>query len=359
MKFKNTGKLKTTEEILEELNSIFGQDTYDFSELVYKGVDSKSYITCLKCGTRYYWTIRSLKLGRKCSCQKTIPNKKTNEQYLEDLESVYGDKLQYHLALYKGAKEPVTVICNTCSEEFSQEASYLLKGNGCPHCNIKQKLIKLTSNTKEFIDKAKRVHGDKFNYSLVNYIRANKDVDIICPKGHIFSQTPNNHLAGKGCRYCKYELTVSAKEQELADYIKSLGVDVIQSYRPNWFLLEGNKYPSEIDIFIPSLNLGIEYNGLAHHHSTLNSGIAYYDNSYVSPNYHLSKYKVCLKNNIKLIHIFEFENFDDWLNILSEYVKEPSKFDIQFTNIKRQCPIRKSLIFDYYGESKVTLKDQF
>lgn len=357
MKFKNTGKLKTTEEILEELNSIFEQGTYDFSELIYKGVDSKSYVTCLKCGTRHYWTVRSLKLGRKCSCQKTIPNKKTNEQYLEDLESVYGDKLQYHLVLYKGAKELVTVICNTCSQEFSQEASYLLTGNGCPHCNTKEKINKLSSNTQEFIDKAKKVHGDKFDYSLVNYVRANRNVDIICPKGHIFPQTPNNHLAGKGCRFCKYELSVSSKEQELVDYIKSLGINVIQSYRPFWLLLEGNKYPSEIDIYLPEYNLGIEYNGIAYHHSTLNSGISYYDNSYVEPTYHSSKYELCLKNNINLIHIFEFEDFNIWLKTLLEYVKEPSKFDIQFINVKRQYPVRRNLIFDYYGKSEVVLKD--
>ena len=61
--------------------------------------------------------------------------------------------------------------------------------------------IKLTTDT--FITKAKNVHGDKYDYTLVNYINAQTKIKIICPEHGVFEQTPNNHLSGKkGCPRC-------------------------------------------------------------------------------------------------------------------------------------------------------------
>jgi hypothetical protein len=60
--------------------------------------------------------------------------------------------------------------------------------------------IKLT--TKEFIKMANKVHGNKHNYNKVVYINNHTKVIIICPKHGKFMQTPNNHLAGKSCPKC-------------------------------------------------------------------------------------------------------------------------------------------------------------
>lgn len=65
------------------------------------------------------------------------------------------------------------------------------------------------SNTKEFIEKSKRVHDDKFDYSLTEYVKSNINVKIICKIHGIFDQLPNNHLRKYGCYKCsgKYQLT--------------------------------------------------------------------------------------------------------------------------------------------------------
>ena len=55
------------------------------------------------------------------------------------------------------------------------------------------------STTKEFIEKAKQVHGDKYDYSKVEYVRSSEKVCIICPEHGEFWQTPNAHLQGQGC----------------------------------------------------------------------------------------------------------------------------------------------------------------
>ena len=59
---------------------------------------------------------------------------------------------------------------------------------------------KLTN--KEFIEKSKKIHGNKYEYSLVNYISSKNKIKIICPKHGIFEQTPNSHLNGHGCQIC-------------------------------------------------------------------------------------------------------------------------------------------------------------
>jgi hypothetical protein len=56
--------------------------------------------------------------------------------------------------------------------------------------------------TKEFIEKAGKVHGDKYDYSKVEYVNSVTKVCIVCPIHGEFWQTPNKHLGGKGCYFC-------------------------------------------------------------------------------------------------------------------------------------------------------------
>ena len=60
----------------------------------------------------------------------------------------------------------------------------------------------MRSNTQEFIEKARKIHGDKYDYSRVEYINCYTPIIIICPIHGEFKQAPTNHLAGKGCPSC-------------------------------------------------------------------------------------------------------------------------------------------------------------
>lgn len=72
------------------------------------------------------------------------------------------------------------------------------------------------SNTKEFILKAEKVHGDRYDYSKVNYVKSSLKIVIICKLHGEFLQTPANHLRGNGCPICskniKYTKEVCLKE---------------------------------------------------------------------------------------------------------------------------------------------------
>ena len=80
--------------------------------------------------------------------------------------------------------------------------------------------IKLTK--EKFVEKANKVHGDKYNYSKVEYINSQTKVCIICPIHGEFWQTPNAHLNGSGCKKCanKRRADILSKTQE--EFLKEL-----------------------------------------------------------------------------------------------------------------------------------------
>lgn len=57
-------------------------------------------------------------------------------------------------------------------------------------------------NTEQAIKDFIKVHGDLYDYSLVNYQTSKTKVKIICQEHGIFEQTPNNHLNGQHCPKC-------------------------------------------------------------------------------------------------------------------------------------------------------------
>lgn len=58
---------------------------------------------------------------------------------------------------------------------------------------------------EEFIQKARAVHGDKYDYSKVEYVNSSTKVIIICPIHGQFKQSPHDHLSGYGCPHCQHK----------------------------------------------------------------------------------------------------------------------------------------------------------
>ena len=79
--------------------------------------------------------------------------------------------------------------------------------------------------TEEFIERAKAVHGDKYDYSKVKYIDAKTKIHIICPKHGEFWQSPPKHLLGQGCKECgkdKISKAVSLTTEEFIERAKTV-----------------------------------------------------------------------------------------------------------------------------------------
>tara|TARA_B100000900_G_scaffold143546_1_gene121701 strand:+ start:40 stop:747 length:708 start_codon:yes stop_codon:yes gene_type:complete len=127
-----------------------------------------------------------------------MPNKLTTEQFIEKAREVHGDKFDYSLTKYIGRHYKLKIICPEHGE-FERVAGAHLRGvTGCGKCS----LYKRTKTAEQFIEKAREVHGDKYDYSMVEYIRTSTKVKIICPQHGEFEQIPKNHLQGAGCNDC-------------------------------------------------------------------------------------------------------------------------------------------------------------
>ena len=284
-----------TEEFIRRSKEKHG-DLFDYSKSVYVNPKTNIIVTCKKHGdflTKPYNHMNGTGC-RKCADEKNaLKYRKDGDIFINDAVKVHGDKYDYSKVEYVNWKTKVCIICPEHGE-FFQTPNAHLNGQGCPKCGIKSRTEQRTMTTEEFIEKAKRIHGDKYDYSKVEYLNTGENVLIKCNKcGREFHQTPENHLQNKGCPYCANQS--SQPENEIADFLRdNLGEDaVLQRDRK----ILGGK---ELDIYVPSLKLAIEYNGLRWHSTEFTE----------NKNSHLDKLNECNKKGIKLITIFE----DEWIN---------------------------------------------
>lgn len=105
--------------------------------------------------------------------------------------------------------ELVWIKCLKHQQFFSKSpANHLHKSlpQGCPMCAIERTASLLSSDTEEFVTKAMKVHGGRYDYSRVKYERSDVPIEIWCNEHHeFFTQRPSDHLSGKGCRICGIE----------------------------------------------------------------------------------------------------------------------------------------------------------
>lgn len=122
--------------------------------------------------------------------------KLTTGEFIARAIFVHCDKYDYSKANYVNSRTKVCIICPKHGE-FWQRPNDHLKGKGCYACFGKKKYT-----TEKFIARAKKIHGDKYDYSLVNYRNLNQKITIGCPIHGWFEQSAGNHLNGQGCRKC-------------------------------------------------------------------------------------------------------------------------------------------------------------
>lgn len=128
------------------------------------------------------------------------------EKFIEKAHKVHGDKYSYEKAVYTGCTKPLIVTCSLHGDFKITPHKHISGKQGCPECG---KLVRAAKKNKGalFVERAKAIHGDKYDYSLVNYKTCKDKVEIICNKcGKHFPQTPDNHInLQRGCPFCGME----------------------------------------------------------------------------------------------------------------------------------------------------------
>jgi hypothetical protein len=186
------------EDIINKAREIHG-DKYDYLEDSYVNMHTKMKIYCHKHG--WFEQTPSKHIHSRQGCPKCRGMYKTTEEWVRLAMNVHGNKYDYSETVYGGSHKKVYIICSKHGG-FWQIAKDHLAGEGCPKCKFEKISLLKKSNNEQFIEKARQIWGDRFDYSKVIYEKSNKKVCVICPIHGEFWITPNSHLRGCGCPKC-------------------------------------------------------------------------------------------------------------------------------------------------------------
>lgn len=225
-------------------------DKYDYSKVEYVDSQTKVCIICPKHG-EFWQTPNNHLSGHGCrKCQFDVLKAKfcfSKEEFIEKAKEIHGDKYDYSKVEYVNYDTKVCIICPIHGEFWQTPQSHLSK-NGCLECGGRKKIT-----TKQFIEKSRKVHGNKYDYSKVEYKNNSTKVCIICPIHGEFWQTPSMHSKGQGCPFCK----TSKLENEMHNFLE----DKISFEEQKRFKWLGKQ---SLDFFIPSKKIAIECQGKQH-----------------------------------------------------------------------------------------------
>ena len=247
-------KRLTNEEFLKRCKEWGKNLIYD--KTVYKSYEDKVIVTCpihgdFEIGARlllHGYGCKKCGIKNKPQCQK-----KSNEQFLKELKEIHDDRYT-PLEAYDGVNTKIKIKCNKCGKVFTDSPHMLIgKKRGCPYCNGG---VRLT--TQVFIERAKKVHGNKYDYSKVNYINSITPITIICPKHGEFQQKSSEHLINHGCQKC----AESRLEEEIRILLEENKIKYVYQYRAKWL------DRLTLDFYLPDYKIGIECQGIQHFEPT-------------------------------------------------------------------------------------------
>lgn len=322
------GKHRTQEEFISDAKKIHG-DKYDYSKVVFTRMKDKITIICPKHGE---FEQRAIEHLGGSGCPKCVHQERTltKEEFVKKVNQIHNFKYDYTKSNYVNTETKVCIICPEHGEFWMTPNSHLSKKQGCPYC-----AGHMRKTNEQFIKDAREVHGDKYDYSKVNYINNRTDIIVTCPTHGDFNVKPDNHLAGNGCPKCAgkhrttEELLQLLKDSRGDRYDYSLAsmetmddhycIPIIcgkhgifrQNYRMHlngancpvcsngiskeeFFLFEFIKNTlghndtvsrvrgvlsnplQELDIYIPSKKIAIEYDGLIWHSDKFNKDTNYH-----------------------------------------------------------------------------------
>lgn len=302
----------------------------DYSEVVYVNSKTNVKLIDVEYGVFYQTPSNHLKgqrhpmrRGDSISSSKAM----SQDEFIRRAEEVHkGEGLDYSKVVYKNMHSLVKII-DPIYGEYEQEACVHLRGCGHPRRGIERNADRQRYTTERFVELAKGVFGE-YDYSMVEYRGSKEKVKVVCHKvgcngkehGEFWAY-PDLLLQGKGCPKCGNHLSYG--ENEIGDYIVSLGFDVVRNDKS---ALGG----LEIDVFVPSKSIGFEFDGLRWH-----------SEPFKSCSYHQEKTLKALERGIFLIHIYEDE-WRDKKEIVKHKISHMLGCDMGLPRIAaRKCEIRE------------------
>ena len=288
----HTNQSNKKEGFIQKAKEIHG-DKYDYSKVEYINNHTKVCIICPEHGEFWQKPIHHTQ-GKGCPyCGGT--KKLTTKEFVEKAKQIHGDRYDYSKVDYISAETKVCIICPEHGE-FWQTPHAHLNGHRCPNCFGN---IKLTN--EEFIKRSKEIHGDKYDYSKVDYISAETKVCIICPEHGEFWQTPHMHLSSQGCPNCNTSKN-SKIVQKVENKLNDLKIIYEKEKTFDWLVDKSHMY---LDFFLPEYNVAIECHGIQHFESVdFFGGNLGFEERCKRDNL---KFKLCSEKGIKIYYFADID----------------------------------------------------
>lgn len=201
----------TQEKFLEKARAVHG-GTYDYSEVLYTTQSALITIICRKHGP---FTQKANTHLQGCGCPVCGKERRiasieiTEDEFVLRAKAKFGDKFDLTNVAFRGMKAPINVSCPEHGPVNLTAERFLDSAHGCIKCSnlssgYKAGAAKLRS-IQNVLKKFNKVHGDKYDYSAVVYVKGSVPITVICKTHGPFEVTPNAHIAGVGCALCSLE----------------------------------------------------------------------------------------------------------------------------------------------------------
>ncbi len=225
----------------ENLNEILSdkQKTYDFSlvkdEITYS---DKIPVIChnkdsLNKEHGVFFTSLS-KLHRGDGCPKCNGKYMYKDLFIYESNKIHNNSYNYDNFIYINKTTKGKIFCPKHNLFFEQSPQKHLLGHGCPKCRYEKSSKSKTHTTEWFIEKAIKIHKNKYDYTKTKYIKSNEKLCIECHKKDkygvehgIFWMTPENHLHKtnpQGCPKCAHERTINASVVSFEEFVNKANI---------------------------------------------------------------------------------------------------------------------------------------
>ena len=281
-------KASTVQKISISIDAI--KEKVDKVGLIYIDYDEKNKILYTECKihglSQKKMRSKSANVRGCYECgRKSMANKrKTNIEDIRMAAETQGLKLIS--SSFKNQKDKIYLEC-AIHGVIHKNVQTTLNGYGCIKCAQNNRGQK---RRRSLEDIHKLVISCGYFPNFIKYKNTKEKVSVTCKDHGPFMGTLGSLQRGHGCPHCGK--TVSKAEMEIYEFVEKHCSDPIKGNRT---LIK----PFELDIYIPSLNLAIEYCGLRWHSEEFKK----------NKEYHLNKMLKCKEKGIRLITIFE----DEWL----------------------------------------------
>lgn len=137
------------------------------------------------------------------------------DSFILKSKTIHGDHYDYSKSNYTRSCEKIEIVCKDHGSFWQIARDHYNSKAGCPSCAGTKRLTNL-----EFMQKAKKIHNNKYLYPDLNYKNNRGTIKILCPTHGEFKQTATDHLSGKSCSKCVKELRMFKKTIHQDAFIK-------------------------------------------------------------------------------------------------------------------------------------------